>query len=167
MERKLSELLSSTRLPEPTKLVLDLAPGCLFGYPPDNLEEIMERAKCSYCRAIMEVIRDCADKQAAVERRVEELLQPVRDRNEAKRKRYQAWRKWLGPLVPEPAFEPEPVFGGVAWYEQAMDELIRLSTLLEPLAGGDVSHWGDPASRAASKEVVSRYVRGSAYVLSL
>jgi hypothetical protein len=61
MPKTLAEALEGLGLPDRAQLILELAPGCLFGCPPRNLDRIMEMVDCVNCRAIMGIVKQCSD----------------------------------------------------------------------------------------------------------
>ena len=164
--RKLTHELERSGLPERTQLIIALAPGCLFGFPPDNLTEIIERVDCPTCRQMMALAKKGCEADAELQRKVDDLCHPVRERNNARREAYErrSRRFIIGRFTRLPEFEPEPDYKNEPWHAEAMKEIDRMEAELNRLSEEDVPHWGDEENRKTSCEVVGLFFVKDSYV---
>ncbi len=170
MEKKLTEELAKTGLPERSQLILALAPGCLFGFPPDNLGEIIERVDCPTCHEMMETIQKISVVVSSLQASINDLVLPVRKRNEARTKDYERRRHgfFIGLFAKLPELESEPEYLNQPWFMEAMRHVEEMERTLKALCEKDISHWGDERSRKTSREVVGLFLaKDNSYVLSI
>lgn len=168
--KKLTEALEDTGLPERTQLILALAPGCLFGFPPPNLDKMIERVDCPTCRQMMILVKKCCEASAELQRKVDDFCRPVRERNAAKQDAYERRRSViiLGWFARQPELVPEPEYQSESWYAEATRQLEEMEVELDRLSGEDAAHWGDEENRKTSREVVGLFLaKDSGYVMSL
>ncbi|MBI2483068.1 hypothetical protein HYV74_02710 [Candidatus Uhrbacteria bacterium] len=161
MEPKpLTEQLSQSGLPERAQLILALAPGCLFGFPPDNLDAIMERVDCVTCRRMMELSLQLMQELRALQARVDEVRRPVRERNARRQREYERQRRVLvfGRFARPNPQEPEPHYERTAWYVEAKARIDGKFAALALLEKQDVPHWGDEHRRVESQKVLAQFV---------
>lgn len=168
--RLLAEVLEGLELPDRTQLILELAPGCMFGFPPDNLGHIMEMVDCTTCRKIMGVVKRCSAIATDLTRQINDFCRAVRDRNQARNDEYERIRRWfiVGRFVRPPRLEPEPEYKNEVWFAVGECKLKELADRLPQLAEQCPRHWGTEEDRNISRGVVGRFwAKDSAYVLTL
>ena len=61
MNEKLTDKLKETDLSERTQRILAIAPGCMFGFPPPNLKEMIERSDYPTCQKLMEIVEQISE----------------------------------------------------------------------------------------------------------
>lgn len=169
-EKKLTEVLEESGLPERTRMILALMPGALFGFLPPNAEKMIERVDCQTCRKIMATVEKICQELKALDGRVEELGRPARDRNKARIEDYlrRSRRFVIGYFARSPELEPMPDFQSEPWYEGAVRRVDDMEAELAALAARDAAHWGDEDEREISREAIGRFVaKDSWYQLSI
>ena len=160
-EQRLTEALRAFGLPERQQLILALAPGCMFGLPPPNLKGIIARVDCLTCRSMMEVVHEISCLLTELRRRMDDHRRPVRERNDARRARYEQRRRaviigWFARLE---QLEEESTCQDQPWYVETMERVRALEATLVQLSARDAPHWGAEEQRATSREVIGRFLR--------
>ena len=168
----LPERLEKSGLPERQQLILALAPGCLFGFPPDNLDHIMAMVDCTTCRAIMGVVKLCTDIAADLQYKIDEFLQPARQRNQARQRAHADKRRRfvIGRFTRPLKLEPEPDYRSEPWFVRGKQDLEEPAGLLPQLAAQCAAHWGVEERREESRKVVACFAkkdRAQCYTLNL
>ena len=148
------------QLPERTKLLLAMAPGCLFGFPPPNFAGLIERVDCVTCRSMMEVVLEISGLVVELGRRMDDHRRPVRERNDARRARYERWRRVfvVGWFARMEALEEEPSCTDQQWYVGTMQRVRTLESTLVQLSARDAPHWGAEEQRESSREAIGRFL---------
>lgn len=138
----LVDQLRRTKLPDRTQLILTMAPGCLFGFPPPDLDAIMERVDCSTCRAIMEIVASCSERATALQQEIDAFCRPVREWNAMRRQQYERKHRRLiiGRLVRVPQYEQEPDYTAQPWYIEARRWFDEQNRELATLSDQDEAH---------------------------
>lgn len=169
-EKKLTDELEKTKLSERLKLILNIAPGCLFGFPPPNLGQIIDRVDCPFCRKMMNLVEKIIRDLSEAERIAHKICSPVQERNRAKIKKYQQARRAfiLGRFAKFPELEKEPDYKKATRYIAIMQDIEKMEAELKLLSEQDNIHWGDEETRKISREVLGRFIaKDSVYVISL
>lgn len=158
--RPLVEALSGSGLPDRQQLILSLAPGCLFGFPPKNLVGIIERVDCPTCRELMGVAQHITEIGKDLHARIGEFQRSTVERNGARRAEYRrrAQRPIIGRFAREPRDEPLPDAAQEPWYRELREHVRELERHFEELRASCSTHWQDPAAREVSDEVVSGFL---------
>lgn len=170
MEKRLTDELEETGLPKRTQRILAIAPGCMFGFPPPNLNEMIERIDCPICQKLMNIVEQISEDLVELQQKMWNFVHPVRDRNKARQEDYKrrSRRFIIGHFVRTPKLEPEPEFKKESWYVETERRVRNMETELASLSGQDIPHWGDEENKKISREVVGAFlVRNGVYVLSI
>jgi len=116
--RKLTTALKETGLPDRSQRFLSLFPECLCGFPPPDTEEILARLDCPICQQILQVGEEGLDICVQKDRRMEEILRPIRARNAARQRVYISRRKipLIGRFVRPPQLEDETFYPQESWF---------------------------------------------------
>lgn len=156
MTEKLTERLKKSNLPERNQLILALAPGCMFGCPPSNLNKLIERVDCPTCRTVMEKVKEAAEILSETREMVDDYCQTIRTRNTLRQEYYNRCRRIfiLGHFFKPPQLVSELEYLRLSWYVNSMKRVKRIEEELELLTRQDVPHWGDEENREISREVV-------------
>ncbi|HEU0050672.1 MAG TPA: hypothetical protein VFQ60_01285 [Patescibacteria group bacterium] len=161
MSERLIDAVKDKGLSDRTELILTIAPECLFGFSPPDLEQMIERLDCGTCREIMNVVAACEREFKELTRRVNEVREPVRFRNVERKSLYRLSRlryfftyfSWSLRLEPEPDLRNE------SWHQEITKRIEVLSGRLPEMAAKDHSHWGDEQNRKISRNLIARFVR--------
>lgn len=170
MEKKLTEELKQSGFHERTQLILALAPGCLFGFPPPNLDKMIERVDCPTCRKMMEIVEKISKDLTELQRKADDFCRPVRERNKVRQEAYERRRRMfiIGRFAKPGRPEAEPNYKNESWYAETMLQVEQMEAELALLSGQDTPHWGDEESKKISREVVGRFLaKDSTYTLIL
>ncbi len=168
MPKLKDELDANPGLPDRSKVILSMFPGCLFGFPPPNLNEMIERLDCPVCQEILEVLTKVLEVSDSLNEKINNFCKPVRDKNESAQKKYEKRHKMfiLGRLFKKPEPEQDPDYKNQSWYAELNDKLNELMGQLETVKQKDPAHWGDEENDKISKEFTSAYFHRDCWVTS-
>lgn len=123
MRPALQEAVSKVPAVERPNFIMILAPGCLFGMPPDNLGEIAERVDCPDCQLVLRILTVRDDKLSTLN----EKLQSWNEKTNGS-----FWLK-LRPRNKSPE--------GESWYRGLESEIDELNAELRRVVTKDDHHW--------------------------
>lgn len=169
MPERLVDRLRQLSLDDETQLRISLFPECLFGFPPKNLTELLERFDCPQCRRIVDLVAEQVDLVRSLEQRVDEFCQPTKDANETDQRNYERRCRWawiFKGLVKKPVERPMPDHTSQPWYiagarrkDQIDDELTNLKLMHQ-------EHWAEGKPKELSHELIGRFFGRECFVVS-
>lgn len=156
MEERLGDALERTDISSRHKMIFMVAPGCLFGFPPPDLQEKIERVDCPHCRPILDKAMKIADLLVAVEPRITALRAPVDERNRARRSSWERLRRIpiIGRFLKVPVDEPYPDHQNEPWFFEAKVALSGLRERLAVISNDDPLHWKASEAESVSMAVL-------------
>lgn len=156
----LKEELAGSSFDERQQLLISLFPGILFGFPPPNIKEMLERIDCSTCREMVEYLTQVLVSEKELFDQIEEFCRPVRDGNASRQATFKARRSWpvIGGLFKKPVAHPDPDYTSEVWYIEKRSLIDAKMARLEELRAKDVPHWGTPKDTEISKVLVGCFL---------
>lgn len=161
----LKEELERSGLDERQQLLMTLFPGILFGFPPPNLKEMLERIDCSTCRQIAERVVQTVVLEMQLQSRVNEFCKPVREANARRQAIFKSRRCWpiIGHVFREPLAHPDPDYTQEIWYLEQRAAIDPKMAELEGLRNKDIPHWGTPQDMEISRTFVGCFLAKDGY----
>lgn len=130
---------------DPRATMIGMFPGLLFGFPPQNLHEMMDRLECPDCREILEMSVLLDEVAQARAEHVREFQRPAIERNIAKQERFARRSRLpiIGRFFRPPKLEDLPEHRNCAWYCWESCQMDIMTRMIDSYRERDPKHWKD------------------------
>lgn len=147
-----AQAVDQTSFDKRTKRVLCLMPGVMFGMPPENCSELLERIDCPHCSQLLDVL----ELQHSLEQQQREIRKdarkPMQDVYERRKRLWFIGRFFTEPVDPDIRSMPEYA-SAHAELDARIGELDRDVRCLRDRCS---AHWGETNACKLSFELVRR-----------
>lgn len=167
-EKLVDKLTANPFFNDRQKIITSMFPGILFGFVPPNFDQMIERIDCAVCGEILVILGSMLKIFEAIDLKARELSKPVSDKNEALKRKCQAWRRIpvMGRFVKDPVYKPLPDFTNEPWYLKQKVQIEDLHRQLQACRQRDVPHWEDEKNEVISQEFTSMYFQKDCWVVA-
>lgn len=147
-----AQAVDQTLFDKRTKRVLCLMPGVMFGMPPENCSELLERIDCPICSQLLDVL-ELQHRLELQQRKIKkDARKPMQDKYERRKRLWLIGRFFTEPVDPDIQFMPEYASTHAA-LETQIGELDRDVRCLRDRCS---THWEGTNACKLSFELVRR-----------